>query len=69
MNISDEKLIKDINQLPKSEKEVMILHYNKELSFDKISELLNITETEVLDIHTKAFNKICDSVIKNHHFS
>ncbi len=69
MNISDDKLIEDINSLPKEQKEVMILHYNKDLDFDEISQILDITETEVSEIHQKAFGTICDSVLKRHQFA
>jgi RNA polymerase sigma factor for flagellar operon FliA len=51
-------LVKSIEQLPEQEKIVMALYYYEELTLREIGQVLNITESRVSQIHSKAVNAL-----------
>jgi len=48
------QLTKTIDQLPKKERLVLILYYCEELTMKEIGKVLNVTESRVCQLHTKA---------------
>ncbi len=51
-------LVKTIEKLPEQEKIVMALYYYEELTLREIGQVLNITESRVSQIHSKAVNTL-----------
>lgn len=51
-------LIKTIEKLPEQEKIVMALYYYEELTLREIGQVLNITESRVSQIHSKAVGSL-----------
>lgn len=51
-------LVKTIGQLPEQEKIVMALYYYEELTLREIGQVLNITESRVSQIHSKAIGTL-----------
>lgn len=51
-------LIQTIEKLPEKEKLVMQLYYYSELTYKEISEILNVSESRISQIHTKAVAKL-----------
>lgn len=49
-----ERLAKAIEELPKKERLVLTLYYFEELTMKEIGRILNVTESRVCQIHTKA---------------
>lgn len=43
-----------INELPKNEKMVIVLYYHEDLSFREIGAVLNVSESRVSQLHSKA---------------
>ncbi|GBD94254.1 RNA polymerase sigma-D factor [bacterium BMS3Abin05] len=58
-------LIDEINKLPESERMVISLYYYEELTLKEIGVILNISESRVSQIHTKAINRL-KLRLKNH---
>ena len=53
------KLIeKTIEELPEKEKKVLILYYYEDLTLKEIGEVLNVTESRVSQLHTKAIIRL-----------
>ena len=51
-------LAKAIKELPDKEKKVLILYYYEELTLKEIGEVLEITESRVSQLHTKAVMRL-----------
>ncbi|MDR1784904.1 MAG: RNA polymerase sigma factor WhiG [Spirochaetaceae bacterium] len=43
-----------INELPEKEKMVLILYYHEDLTFKEIGQVLNVSESRISQLHTKA---------------
>lgn len=43
-----------INELPKNEKMVIVLYYHEDLTFKEIGQVLNVSESRISQLHTKA---------------
>ncbi|MCX8058860.1 MAG: RNA polymerase sigma factor WhiG [Spirochaetes bacterium] len=53
-----------IKELPDKEKKVLILYYYEELTLKEIGEVLDITESRVSQLHTKAIIRLRSKVAK-----
>jgi len=51
-------VIKTIEELPEKEKKVLILYYYEDLTLKEIGEVLNVTESRVSQLHTKAILRL-----------
>lgn len=51
-------LVETINNLPEKEKKVITLYYYEELTYKEIGKLLNISESRVSQLHTKAIFRL-----------
>ena len=51
-------LVEEIENLPKNEKLVIVLRYYEERKFREIGEVLNLSESRVFQIHSKAVKKL-----------
>lgn len=47
-------IIQAITELPENEKKVVVLYYHNDLSFREIGAVLNVSESRVSQLHTKA---------------
>ena len=47
-------IIQSINELPKNEKMVIVLYYHEDLTFKEIGQVLNVSESRISQLHTKA---------------
>lgn len=47
-------IIQSITELPENEKKVIVLYYHNDLSFREIGAVLNVSESRVSQLHTKA---------------
>ena len=53
-----EKLIEALDVLTEKEKNVVVLYYYEELTLKEISNVLEVSESRVSQLHTKALNKM-----------
>ena len=53
-----EKLIESLDVLTEKEKNVVVLYYYEELTLKEISNVLEVSESRVSQLHTKALNKM-----------
>lgn len=53
-----EKLIEALDLLTEKEKSVVVLYYYEELTLKEISNVLDVSESRVSQLHTKALNKM-----------
>lgn len=53
-----ELVIKAINELPDKEKKVLVLYYYEDLTLKEIGEVLEVTESRVSQLHTKAILRL-----------
>ncbi|MCQ2542553.1 MAG: FliA/WhiG family RNA polymerase sigma factor [Lachnospiraceae bacterium] len=53
-----EKLIEALDLLTEKEKSVVVLYYYEELTLKEISNVLEVSESRVSQLHTKALNKM-----------
>ncbi len=51
-------IIKAINELPDKEKKVLVLYYYEDLTLKEIGEVLEVTESRVSQLHTKAIIRL-----------
>lgn len=51
-------VIKAINELPDKEKKVLVLYYYEDLTLKEIGEVLEVTESRVSQLHTKAIIRL-----------
>jgi RNA polymerase sigma factor FliA len=47
-------IIKAINELPEKEKMVIVLYYHEDLTFKEIGQVLDVSESRISQLHTKA---------------
>ena len=47
-------IIQAINELPEKEKMVIVLYYHEDLTFKEIGEVLQVSESRISQLHTKA---------------
>ncbi|MBO6100933.1 MAG: sigma-70 family RNA polymerase sigma factor, partial [Spirochaetaceae bacterium] len=47
-------IIEAINDLPEKEKMVLVLYYYEDLTFKEIGQVLNVSESRISQLHTKA---------------
>ncbi len=47
-------IIEAIHELPKNEKMVIVLYYNEDLTFREIGQVLNVSESRISQLHSKA---------------
>lgn len=47
-------IIQAIEELPENEKMVIVLYYHEDLSFKEIGQVLNVSESRISQLHTKA---------------
>ncbi len=47
-------IIQAINELPQNEKMVIILYYHEDLTFKEIGKVLNVSESRISQLHSKA---------------
>lgn len=67
----EEKEIKDtlaklIDELPEREKKVIFLYYYEELTLKEISRVLEVSESRVSQLHTKAVSRLRANMLKYH---
>jgi RNA polymerase sigma factor FliA len=53
-----ELIVKAINELPDKEKKVLVLYYYEDLTLKEIGEVLEVTESRVSQLHTKAIIRL-----------
>ncbi|MCG8572419.1 MAG: RNA polymerase sigma factor WhiG [Spirochaetes bacterium] len=53
-----ELIVKAINELPEKEKKVLVLYYYEDLTLKEIGEVLEVTESRVSQLHTKAIIRL-----------
>jgi RNA polymerase sigma factor FliA len=51
-------IVRTIEELPEKEKKVLILYYYEDLTLKEIGEVLNVTESRVSQLHTKAIMRL-----------
>lgn len=51
-------VIKAINELPDKEKKVLVLYYYEDLTLKEIGDVLDVTESRVSQLHTKAIIRL-----------
>ena len=51
-------VVQGINELPDKERKVLILYYYEDLTLKEIGEVLEVTESRVSQLHTKAIIKL-----------
>ena len=49
---------KSINELPEKEQKVLVLYYYEELTLKEIGKVLDVTESRVSQLHTKAITRL-----------
>ncbi|MCH5290409.1 MAG: RNA polymerase sigma factor WhiG [Treponema sp.] len=47
-------IIQAINELPQNEKMVIVLYYHEDLTFKEIGQVLNVSESRISQLHSKA---------------
>ncbi len=47
-------IIEAINELPQNEKMVIVLYYHEDLTFREIGQVLNVSESRISQLHTRA---------------
>ncbi|HBD94583.1 MAG TPA: RNA polymerase sigma factor WhiG [Spirochaetia bacterium] len=53
-----ELVVNGINELPEKEKKVLVLYYYEDLTLKEIGEVLDVTESRVSQLHTKAIIRL-----------
>ena len=51
-------IIESINELPEKEKKVLVLYYYEDLTLKEIGQILEVTESRVSQLHTKAILRL-----------
>ena len=59
-------LVKIIDELPEREKKVIFLYYYEELTLKEISRVLEVSESRVSQLHTKAVSRLRANMSKYH---
>jgi RNA polymerase sigma factor FliA len=50
--------VQAINELPEMEKKVLVLYYYEDLTLKEIGQVLEVTESRVSQLHTKAILRL-----------
>lgn len=59
-----EILIEAINELPKKERQVISMYYYNELTYKEIGKVLNLSESRISQLHSKAIMSIKHALLK-----
>jgi RNA polymerase sigma factor for flagellar operon FliA len=51
-------IVQAISELPDKEKKVLILYYYEDLTLKEIGEVLQVTESRISQLHTKAIMRL-----------
>jgi len=51
-------IVEAINELPEKEKQVLVLYYYEDLTLKEIGKVLEVTESRVSQLHTKAIMRL-----------
>jgi RNA polymerase sigma factor FliA len=51
-------IVQAINELPDKEKKVLVLYYYEDLTLKEIGQVLDVTESRVSQLHTKAILRL-----------
>lgn len=51
-------LIKAIDELPEKDRTVLALYYQEELTLKEIGKVLDVSESRVCQLHTRALNRL-----------
>jgi RNA polymerase sigma factor for flagellar operon FliA len=51
-------IVESINELPEKEKKVLVLYYYEDLTLKEIGQVLDVTESRVSQLHTKAILRL-----------
>ena len=51
-------IVQAINELPEKEKKVLVLYYYEDLTLKEIGQVLEVTESRVSQLHTKAILRL-----------
>ena len=51
-------IVEHINELPDKEKKILVLYYYEDLTLKEIGQVLEVTESRVSQLHTKAISRL-----------
>jgi RNA polymerase sigma factor for flagellar operon FliA len=51
-------IVEAINELPDKEKKILVLYYFEDLTLKEIGQVLEVTESRVSQLHTKAVMRL-----------
>ena len=51
-------IVEAINDLPEKEKKVLVLYYYEDLTLKEIGKVLDVTESRISQLHTKAISRL-----------
>ncbi len=51
-------IVESINELPEKEKKVLVLYYYEDLTLKEIGKVLDVTESRISQLHTKAISRL-----------
>ena len=51
-------IVEAINELPEKEKKVLVLYYYEDLTLKEIGKVLEVTESRISQLHTKAIMRL-----------
>ncbi|MBN2626106.1 MAG: RNA polymerase sigma factor WhiG [Spirochaetales bacterium] len=51
-------IVEAINELPEKEKKVLVLYYYEDLTLKEIGQVLEVTESRISQLHTKAISRL-----------
>ncbi len=51
-------IVEAINELPEKEKKVLVLYYYEDLTLKEIGQVLDVTESRISQLHTKAISRL-----------
>jgi RNA polymerase sigma factor for flagellar operon FliA len=51
-------IVEAINDLPDKEKKILVLYYYEDLTLKEIGQVLEVTESRVSQLHTKAISRL-----------
>ncbi len=51
-------IVEAINELPENEKKVLVLYYYEDLTLKEIGKVLDVTESRISQLHTKAMTRL-----------
>ena len=51
-------IVQAINELPEKEKKVLVLYYYEDLTLKEIGKVLEVTESRISQLHTKAIMRL-----------